>query len=262
MPNTQYFIAAGVAGIGGAIVVAVLALGGSETQARVAFAELDYGGVMMVRTEIYQRHGDKAESIATRFQEGQLGLFPERYVTESWALLAPRGAVLETATASWDERGELVERSRGTADGTLHERPWLGVTDQEPPPDGGAIQLGVLPSQLQNQSREEFQERVNTLGWEVQTAEPGTLRIAAGFDVQPGTLVGGNDAFVVPYFGDLAVVRVVRELIYESDYTPRGEERYAILEDGTRQLVESRATVLEVRSRSEWDAFVADVWAD
>jgi hypothetical protein len=84
MSRVRVFLGALSAGIGDATLIAVLVLGcGVQPVVKpMDLASLGDRGVQVMRVETSERHGSKAELIAKNMREGNLSLFPKRYVLE------------------------------------------------------------------------------------------------------------------------------------------------------------------------------------
>ena len=260
----QRFLGAAVIGISGAALIAVLVLGRGDAAPRMDLAAVDDGGVLMARVEVYQRHGARAEQIAEFVAGGDLYLLPERYVTETWVLLGPQALMLENVGATWTEDGELLERTSTVGRAMIIERPGLGVVQESTLPDGGLGRMQVLPSGLLAESRAGVEERLASGNWElVAPSRVGTLVVRSSRPIVPGELkaqeVTVRSGF---YFADLPVVEFVTEETYTDDYMWIGGRRWAVLDNGSRVLVESRRVTIEARGAEEWDGFMARVWGD
>jgi hypothetical protein len=256
-----------LAGVGGAAVIAALVLGRGDAAPRMdlaALAALDDGGVLVARIEVYQRHGAKAEEIAGLLAEGDRYLFPERYVTEDWLLLGPEAYMLESTRATWTSDGQLLERQRMVGREMVIERPGRGVVHESTLPGSGLGQMQVPPSVLLAESRADVEQRLASGNWElVAPSRVGTLVIVSSRPIVPGELraqeVAMRSGF---YFADLPATRFVTEETYTAEYWPTGSRRWAVLDNGSRILVESRTFTIEARAAAEWDGFVARVWGE
>lgn len=258
MLNARGLVVAGLGGVLGAVLVAVLVLGRPAPSEVLALADLDDGGVLAIRAEIYQRHGPKAEQITSRVEDGGIGLFPERRVDETWGLLASDGEIIEVVTVTWTTDGGVFQRVRLTSEAMVTERPAHGVREQEPPPGGGPGTFGP-PSELRADAEAEIEERLASGEWAEVPAPLGSIRMEHRRTIDPGELGPGLS---VPFFGDLDAVEMVIVLTTNIEQFAGSEERFVVLEDGSRVLVESRHTTLEARTRADWDAFVARVWGE
>ena len=254
-----------LAGVGGAALIAALVLGrGDAAEVALEFAALDDGGVLVGRIEVYQRHGARAEQVAEFVARGELYLLPERYVTETRVLLGPQAFMLENVGATWTEDGELLERTSTVGREMVTERPGLGVVQESTLPGGGLGRMQVLPSELLAESRADVEERLDSGKWElVAPSRSGTLVVRSSRPIARGELeaqaVWVQRGF---YYADLPVVEIVTEETYTDDYWPISGLRWAVIEDGSRVLVESFRYTIEARGAEEWDGFVARVWGD
>ena len=254
-----------LAGVGGAVLIAVLVLGrGDAADVALEFAALDGGGVLMSRVEVYQRHGAKAEEIAGLLARGDRYLFPERYITEAWMLLGPQGEMVAIATVTWTEDGELLERTSLIGTESVSERPGMDLLAESTLPGGGLGRMQVLPSELLAVSRVEVEDRLAGGEWElIAPARSGTLVLVRARPVQWRELEAQERrGFVPPYYADLEVIQIVEERTYSNEYWPTHTRRWVVLDDGSRVLVESRRIAMEARGAEEWDGFVARVWGD
>ena len=226
-------------------------------------ADLDDGGVLVVRVEIYQRHGAKLDQLARLRADGDIGLHPESRVAETWMLLGPGGEILDAATAQRTDDGAIYERIRSTSDGTVIERPEGGVREEMPPRDADSRRFEVPFTELLAAAHTEFDERVESGDWSEVPAPEGLRQVERRRPIDAGSLVVPASAnFSVPYYGDLSAVELVTVSTLVRDPIGGREERFVVLEDGSRVLVESRRTTLGARTRAEWEAFIAEVWGE
>jgi hypothetical protein len=266
MPNGRTLAVAGLTGALVALLIAVLVLGRSEPAEGLTLADIDHGGVLVSRTEIYQRHGAKAEQLATLVSGGDIGLYPEQRVDETRALYDPDGAVEAFGSVSWTADGQLFQRVRVTDDGVLiTERPEFGVRDARELGHSvvgeGAFASAPRPSELFEQARAEFEEAVASGGWTEVTAPAGFRKWESRQRINPGDLLApASSGYSVPYYGDLDAVEMVRQVTYVEGDGLSTDESFVILADGSRILVESRRSTLEALPASSWDTFVAEVW--
>ena len=265
MNGVRVFLGAMTASIGGAALIAVLVLGRGDSAAQWGdIAALEGGGVLVARTEVYQRHGAKAEVIAAAMAGGDVAAYPERRSDEQWTLLAPGGEILDTVVVAWANDGELLQRERLLDHEMLTERPALGFSDRRVIRGPVSGRSEMHPSELGSLLRANFEQRLTEDGWErVEPTEAGTLVIAHARSIEASEQVAlGGTGYRVPYYGDLRVSEIVQVLTVTKDYWPISEESWAVLSDGSRVLVESRRMTFEARAASEWDGFVALVWGD
>lgn len=254
---------AAASGLLGAILVAVLVLGRPASSGELTLAGLDVGGVLVIRTEVYQRHGAKLDQLARLRADGDIGLHPESRTEETWVLLGPNGDVLEAVTASWTDDGTLYQRVRATAGGMVTERPALGVREVTPPRDGDPGRLVVPPSELFDAGQAQFEEWIESGDWSEVTGPAGVRQVERRRRIDPSDLIAPVSAgYSIPYYGDLRAVEMVTVQSLYLDRAGGREERFVVLADGSRVLVESRHPQLEPGTRAEWNTFVARVWGD
>ncbi len=262
MLNARTLSSAGVTGVLAAALVAALVLGRGELADPVTIADLDRGGVLVVRTEVYDRHGANAEQIARLVGEGEIGLYPERRLEEGRALIGPRGRLAESRTVTWTEAGAMLELVTLSADGALTERPAFGVREFGEISGLQDQSLGV-PSEWPAAMRALLESRVRTGGWRRADLDDGSVRMTMTRPVAPGELLAPDGpGYLVPYFGDLAAVEVVREETYSAEYLPLETEWSVILADGSRVLVHSASYEFTVLPSASWGSFIAGFWAD
>ena len=255
------------AGIGGAALIAVLVLGRGERPvvAPVDLAVLDNGGVQVMRIEFYERHGSKAELIAKKMGEGDLSLFPERYVLEVWTLLGPGGEQLDLMEMAWIKGDELLQRARFVDGEFVTERPGPGFSEQYGRAGFIGSSVNTLPSELLAAVRADFDGMLAGGGYElVESTTADTIVIARPLSTNADELAMalGPRGYRPPYYGDLDVTDIVIERTYTADYWPIRKERWAVLSDGSRVLVESGGLTFEARGAEEWAGFAARVWGD
>ena len=265
MNELQRFLGAAGIGIGGAALIAALVLGRGDAKPAIEFAALDEGGVLVWRVETYERHGSKADVIAQDIADGGLALFPERYVMEVWTLLGAGGERLGLMEVASLENGELFQRARFVEDQFVTERPGRGLSEQYERADFIGSSIGTLPSEMRADFRSEFDGMLTRPGYElVESATADTIVIARPLSTNADELAMalGPRGYWPPYYGDLDVIDVVIERTYTADYWPIRKERWAVLSDGSRVLVESRWFTIEARPAWEWRWFEARVWGD
>ena len=253
------------AGIGGAALIAVLVLGRGDVAPPMEFAALDGGGVMVWRVETYERHGSKAGVVAKNIADGNLSLFPERYVMEVWTLLGPGGERLDLMEVAWLRSGELVQRARFVDGEFVIERPALGFSQQQERTGFVGSSVNTLPSELLAAVRADFEGMLAGGGYElVESTSANTIVIARPLSTNADELAMalGPRGYRPPYYGDLDVTDIVIERTYTADHWPISKERWAVLSDGSRVLVESGSLTFEARGAEEWDRFVERVWGD
>ena len=251
-----------LAGASGAVLIAALVLGrGGQAEGRWAeLASLDDGGVLVMRTEVYQRHGEKADVIAAVFAGGDIGVYPERRVDETWMLLGRDGEVLDMSTVTWINNGELLQRVRIEDRTIITERPALSVSERRQI-GGSVIGFQQLPSDFRQQIKDDIEGLLADASWQVaEVRTPGMIVLTRPRTISAGAL--GGASYSVPYYGDLQVREALARLTFAEGYWPIDEELWVVLLDGSRVLVESRRTTIEARGAEEWDGFVARVWGD
>ena len=261
----RVFLGALGAGIGGAALIAVLVLGRGDVAPPMEFAALDGGGVMVWRVETYERHGSKAGVVAKNIADGNLSLFPERYVMEVWTLLGPGGEQLDLMEVAWLESGEVLQRARFVDGEFVTERPGLGFSEQYGRAGFAGSSVNTLPSELLAAVRADFDQMLAGGRYElVESTSADTIVIARPLSANADELAMalGPRGYRPPYYGDLDVTDVVIERTYPADYWPISKERWAVLSDGSRVLVESRRLTIEARPAWQWRWFEASVWGD
>ena len=256
-----------LAGVSGAVLIAALVLGrGGQVMATpMELAALDDGGVFMIQMEVYERHGSKAELIEKNIADGSLSLFPERYVMEMWTLLGSGGEQLGQMEVAWVEGDELLQRGRFVDGEFVTERPALGFSELQERSGFIGHSLSTLPSDMRAEFRAEFDGMLTRPGYElVESATADTIVIARPLSTNADELAMalGPRGYWPPYYGDLDVTDIVIERTYTTDYWPIRKERWAVLSDGSRVLVESRRFTIEARPTWEWRWFEARVWGD
>jgi hypothetical protein len=263
----QRLLGAAVIGIGGAAVIAVLVLGrgGQAGATPMDLSALDDGGVMVMRMEVYERHGAKAELIAQNIADGNLSLFPERYVMEVWTLLGSGGEQLGQMEVAWIEGDEVLHRTRFIDGEFVIERPALGFSERQERPGFIGNSLSTLPSEMCAELRADFDRMLAGAGYkQLEPTTEDTIVIARPLSANADELAMalGPRGYWPPYYGDMDVTDIMIERTYTADYWPIRKDRWAVLSDGSRVLVESRRFTIEARPTWEWRWFEARVWGD
>jgi len=249
-----------LASVGGAVLIAVLVLGRGDAAPWMDLAALDDGGIFIMRTEVYQRHGAKADVIAAVFASGDIGVYPERRVDEMWMLIGQDGELRDMTSVTWIKNGELLQRVRIEDSTIITERPALGVSERRQSGRSaiGSQQISLTFSQ---QVQAQVEELLEDDSWQSTDAKtPGTIVLTQPRTVHTSPL--GGSGYSVPFYGDLQVREALATLTFAENYWPISEELWVVLDDGSRILVESRRFTFETRGAEEWTGFVARVWGD
>jgi hypothetical protein len=251
------------AGALGAVLVALLVLGRSDAPVVLTLADLDRGGVIVARAEVYQRHGGKLEQLARLREDGDIGLYPEHRVQETWILLDTDGEIVDMVGATWIEDGSLLQRVSFSGNIMVTERPDIGVRDERALGGRSIGELPARPSEFIDAAAADFEAQQASGGWVEVQAPAGWVRLERRRRIDRSELMAVASAgFSVPYFGDLDAVEMVTQLSQRVGGPEGMEERFVVLRDGSTVLVESRLSSIEARASSEWEAFLVRVGGD
>lgn len=244
MSELQRFLGAAVIGIGGAALIAALVLGrGEQRTPEYWSAFAGGGGVIHAQVEEFVR--------ADPSRRDTRGL-PERRVRETWILMDVRRGVVEMILVTHSPEGELLERGRSDGgrvfSAAVPERP---VRDW-PEPGSESVSLTV-----EGGGSEEFRQR--TEEW---AEQQGLQVVRGGVDgnvmltgvFPPGQIDTGVSAITSGYTGDLDAVEIEVERVLNEAYLVQSVVYRAVLEDGSRVVIESQRMRYSLLPRSEWGA--------
>lgn len=234
MLNARGLVVAGMGGMLGAVLVAVLVLGGDGRVEALSRESLDdEGGVMWMWVDSYERAPFGNEASPRH----------ERTLRETWTRFAPgEGAV--TIFASHTIEGELLARSRLVRGNVEDSWSGLGELRKWPRPRGHSIGLGGDVSCERHAP---------------ELAPAGGLCV--GPHARPETdspLSAGMPAWPI----DLDVVSAQREVRLHPDGGPLSETFRALLADGSRVVIASQRYHFTVLPLSEWDSIEALVFGN